>query len=166
VANNGHGYINWRETGPRALAWLRAEAPRRSTVKGLAADCAAALGPPLRGDRLQDWLLESAGADWRAIKALIGTGNGNGNGSHAPTVAPAATSPGRSLADYIREQDRNNERAVCPVCGLSAEIRSQIADAKRSGYTQPQIIAALAGLFGVTLSPADYQRHVNRRHEQ
>lgn len=154
MANNGHGYIQWREAGPRVLAWLRAEAPRRSTVNGLAADCAAALGPPLRGDRLQDWLLESAGADWRAIKALIGTGNGNG--SHGATVPSGSTSsPGRSLADYLKAK----KCAACPVCQLPDDVKGQLAAASERGIKVADRLEWLTAEYGARITRADLEAH-------
>lgn len=161
---------HWDITGPRVLAWLRAEVPRRSTVKGLAADCARALGPPLRGPRLQDWLHESVRAEWVAIKRTLGTGvdpafvqGGNGNGHRVAAVAPAPSSaPPCSLDEYAREK----LRATCPVCALPAATREILAGAGDKGHKVALQVDWLKVKCGVqNIGAAELTAHRNGRHE-
>jgi hypothetical protein len=169
VPRNGNALVDWPTIGPQVLAWLRETAPKRRTHIGLAAECADALGAPgLTRERLQGWLEHGqARAAWGAIKGTIGTGNGNG--SHAAVASPPSPlSPGAtppSLAECIRLQRLGDERARCPVCQLSGELREQIAEAKRLGNTSTEILAALAKWHNTTILPPDYARHINRRHD-
>ena len=167
MSRNGIAVVDWKTWGPRVLAWLAAEAPRRTTVNGLAADCAAALGSPLRADRLQDWLLESARAEWSAIKRTLGSANGNG--ARPPAKAPvgepesAPALPARTLAEFLRDK----RKAGCPVCTLSPEILHCLAEAANKGTAKvPEQVEWLNIDCGARVTVAELTSHRSGRHEQ
>jgi hypothetical protein len=170
MARPNYGAANWSVNGPRALAWMRAEVPRRTTIVGIHEACVRALRLPVDRGRLSDYLSDTRRAEWSKIKLTLGTGNGAG--PHAPAGASAGATPGAvasgfpSLAERIRLQRLNADRANCPVCQLSDELRSQIVEAKRMGATIAEILAELLKGDGVALAPTDWTRHTNGRHEQ
>ena len=164
MSRNGIAVVDWKTWGPRVLAWLAAEAPRRTTVNGLAADCAAALGPPLRAGRLQDWLAESARAAWSEIKRTLGSANGNGSRLEVSEKS-AAPPVGLTILEYDRQQEVAEDRARCPVCKLPPAPREEIAEAKRAGLNATRILRSLACVHNITITPHDWAHHINARHE-
>jgi len=163
VSRNMLAAVDWSVTGPKVLEWLAAEAPRRTTLRRLAEDCVTALEIQVGPKRLLDWLSSNQHRDdWNAIKRTLGAGNG----SRALTGASAISSPVTgSLLDHIRADALAADCARCVVCALGPELLKAIADAKRAGRTQREILAALARHYGKTVPPSDFAAHYTRRHE-
>ena len=147
MPRNGLAKIDWSSIGPRALAWLTEETPRRHTLRGLLVDCHAALGVPgLRQGRLSDWLCEQRPEEWAAIRRTLGTG-------HAVAAMPAAS--GRSLTDYLLEK----KRAACAVCALPADVLAQLAAASEKGIKVADRLEWLAAEYGAHLTRTDLEAH-------
>ena len=158
---NSLAVVDWQAVGPHVLAWFTAELPRRSSIIGLYADAHAALGLAGTAEGLRAWVTHRP--EWPAIKRTLGIG------PLAPMDASASSSlaPGApSLSEYIRVKALNEDRARCPVCLLPEELRAQIAEAKHLGSNKNKILAALAGLHKIVIVPTDWDRHINRRHDQ
>jgi len=158
--------VDWQDVGPRVFAYLREEVPGRKTLRGIGEDCVTALGLTVDPKRLLDWLSARASREkWSAIKRTLGTGGGppvlTGAGAQKSSPLPA----GLTLLEYDRRQQIAEDKARCPVCALSPELREQVAECKRSGMNSTRIIAALAKVYQITIAPSDYVRHINRRHE-
>jgi len=169
VASNGKG-CDWSIHGPRALAWLRAEAPKRSVLAGLCGDGVAALKIPCAPKRLQNWLVESpvGRPAWDQIKRTLGTARGNGAGPHAPAGASAVATPGavlpaRTLAEFLRDKRREG----CPVCALAPEIRHALAEASGKGTAKvAEQVEWLTTDCGATVTAQELIGHRSGGHER
>ena len=159
-----YGAGNWALNGPRALAWMRATVPQRTTIKGLPDECAAALHLPVDGRRLVDWLGDSSRAEWEKIKRTMGSANGHGNGPHVPAGVKQSPAPVPcSLDEYAAEE----RRATCPVCALPAEIRAVLATAGDRGHKVAFQIKWLKVKCRIpNIGVAELSAHRNGRHEQ
>ena len=156
MAANGKG-CNWSVEGPRALAWLRAEVPKRSTIHGATTDCVAALHLPVKPKRLSDWLAEIKADEWNAIKATAGRGNGK-----TPVNALMGQTPSRTLAEFLRDK----RRAGCPVCALSPEILQCLAEAANKGSAKvPEQVEWLNTDCGARITVQELTQHRSGHHE-
>ena len=163
MAANGKG-CNWSVEGPRALAWMRAEVPKRSTIVGIHEACVRALRLPVDRGRLGDYLSETRRAEWTQIKLTLGTGTGNGTGPHAPTGTGTSSSPvpTRTLAEFLRDK----RRAGCPVCALSPEILQCLAEAANKGSAKvPEQVEWLNTDCGTRITVQELTQHRSGHHE-
>ena len=148
-----YGKGKWEVNGPRVLAWMRAEVPKRSSLRGLAEDCARALKLPVNGLRLTDWLGDTKRDEWAEVKRMLGNGK-----------APVSTGVGVSCSlDEFAAEER---RSVCPVCALPADVRAVLATAGDKGHKvafQVKWLKVKCGVGGVGV--AELAAHRNGRHE-
>jgi len=161
MARANYGQGNWPVNGPRALAWLRAEVPKRSDIRGLAADCVRALDLPATGDRLSDWLATTAREEWLRIKATLATA-GSAEPAGRTLAAVPVTLPRRTLAEFLRDKRREG----CPVCALSPEVRQCLAEAAAKGTAKvPEQVEWLNTDCGAHITISDLTQHRSGRHE-
>ena len=162
MARPNYGAANWSVNGPRALAWMRTEVPRRTTIVGIHEACVRALKLPVDRGRLGDYLSDTQRAEWAQIKKTLGTGNGTG--PHAPTGTGTSSSPvpTRTLAEFLRDK----RRAGCPVCALSPEILQCLAEAANKGSAKvPEQVEWLNTDCGARITVQELTQHRSGHHE-
>ena len=156
---SNYGAANWKVNAPRALAWLAAEAPKRSTVAGLTGDCARALKLPVDGKRLGDYLGDTKRDEWAGIKRTIGTGARAVAGAPSTVALPV---PARTLAEFLRDKRREG----CPVCALSPDILQCLAEAANKGTAKvPEQVEWLNTDCGAHVTVQELTAHRAGRHE-
>ena len=157
ASNYGKG--KWQINGPRALAWLRAEVPKRQSIKGLPGECAVALRLPVDGQRLTDWLGEGGRAEWTEIKRTLGKGTRTLVAGERVAVPPVPT---RTLAEFLRDKRREG----CPVCALSPDILQCLAEAANKGTAKvPEQVEWLNTDCGAHVTVQELTAHRAGRHE-
>lgn len=67
----------------------------------------------------------------------------------------------RSLQAWARDK----KRAGCPVCSLPADIREQLAAARKQRISRTEQLEWLAAEHGIQLSAAQFDTHNSARHE-
>ena len=168
MARNRLFEVDWQVLGPQVANWMRAELPRRHSMRGLYEDCVAAFAtePKLNTDRVRLWLMRRC-PEWRGIKNTLGTGKLPPDPFFhvEPSAQKSSPLPGApSLLDRLREKALSAKRAVCPVCTkLPPELKRQIEDAKTKGYPLRDILAILAE-DGYVIRADEFTAHYTQRH--
>lgn len=83
------------------------------------------------------------------------------------TALPVGTSESASGAKIITVAEflLNKRRAVCPVCRLKEPVRALVADARKKGERQADIIEYLQVCHRVTITPREFAAHIASRHD-
>lgn len=152
---------NWRTEGPRILAWLAVEVPKRHSVVGLYEDAVSAVGLDAPADRLRIWLNRQSA--WRTIKRTVGTGSLAPTGATAPSSPVPGVVPHRTLEQYLLDK----RRADCPVCRLAPEVRAILKRASEKGSARvAEQIEWLRLDCGATIMPGELTSHRSGGHDQ
>ncbi|MBA3836485.1 MAG: hypothetical protein C0499_02345 [Zymomonas sp.] len=79
--------------------------------------------------------------------------------------APAAPSP-KTKPITVAEFLLGKRKAICPVCQLREPVKAIVADARKKGERQADILECLQVCYRVTITPRDYSAHFSGRHDQ
>jgi len=79
-------------------------------------------------------------------------------------VAPQDPALPRPKLTSIDEFLMGKKRASCPVCNIKEPVRSMVAEAKKKGHKQSDIIEWLQACHRITVTPQELAAHSNQRH--
>lgn len=151
--------VEWQTEGPRVLAWLRSELPRRGSKHGIWTDCRAAMELPIGVDGVRQWVTHQSG-QWPELLRLLGSALPGGAPAMDRPMPPGAGP--RTLVDFVRDK----KRADCRVCQLPADAIAQLRQARDKDIPRRHQLEWLACDYGLRLDEAELAAHVNGRHDR